>query len=168
MAYRATVYRTGCLTKLTAFNYFDTSIRFCNAQCCVLPKFSWPIFTYCHGALENIKKNRNKDKDTILRNFLICIPLRRPKRLIFLGQGPVQGPREEVQGPCARATNLANRIGCKGHLDMCKGNKKRCKGLWCVQGAHILWPLHIFSIYWRPLHLLLWPLHLNETETSII
>ena len=27
------------------------------------------------------------------------LPLRRPKRSIFLGQGPVQGPREEVQGP---------------------------------------------------------------------
>jgi hypothetical protein len=36
------------------------------------------------------------------------LPLRRPKRSIFLGQGPVQGPREEVQGPCARAM-------CKGH-----------------------------------------------------
>ena len=50
------------------------------------------------------------------------LPLRRPKRSIFLGQGP-------VQGPCAMATNLVNRNGCKGHLDMCKGHKKRCKGL---------------------------------------
>ena len=39
------------------------------------------------------------------------IPLRRPKRLIFLGQRP-------VQGPCARATNLVNVNGCEGHLDM--------------------------------------------------
>ena len=57
------------------------------------------------------------------------LPLRRPKRLIFLGQGPVQGPREEMQGPCAKTTNLVNRNGCNGHLDMCKGHKKRCKGL---------------------------------------
>ena len=49
-------------------------------------------------------------------------------------QGPVQGPGEEVQGPCARATNPVNRNGCKGHLDMSKGHKKRCKDLWCVQG----------------------------------
>ena len=28
-------------------------------------------------------------------------------------QGPVQGPREEVQGPCARATIPINRNGCK-------------------------------------------------------
>ena len=37
------------------------------------------------------------------------IPLRRPKRSIFLGQGPVQGPPEEVQGPCARATKRGAR-----------------------------------------------------------
>ena len=37
------------------------------------------------------------------------IPLRRPKRLIFLVQGPVQGPQEEVQGPCARATRRGAR-----------------------------------------------------------
>ena len=43
------------------------------------------------------------------RSFLVIsfgnlvIPLRRQKRLIFLGQGPVQGLREELQGPCARA-----------------------------------------------------------------
>ena len=35
---------------------------------------------------------------------------------------------------CARATHLVKRIGCKGH-------KKRCKGLWCVQGPHLL-PLY--------------------------
>ena len=63
------------------------------------------------------------------------------KGAVFLGQGPVQGPREEVQGPCARATNPVNRNGCKGHLDMCKGHKKRCKGLWCVQG-----PLRINNV----------------------
>ena len=75
---------------------------------------------------------------------LVHIPLRRPKRLIFLGQGPVQGPREEVQGPCARATNLVNRNGCKGHLDKCKGHNQRCKGLCCVQGPH-LWPIYLFT-----------------------
>ena len=53
---------------------------------------------------------------------LPTLPLRRPKRFIFLGQGPVQGPREEVQGPCAGATNPENNNGCKGHLDMCKGH----------------------------------------------
>jgi hypothetical protein len=37
------------------------------------------------------------------------IPLRRPKKSIFSGQGPVQGPREEVQGPCARATKRGAR-----------------------------------------------------------
>ena len=60
------------------------------------------------------------------------------KGAFFQVQGPVQGPREEVQGPCARATIPINRNGCKGHLDMCKGHKKRCKGLWCVQGPHIM------------------------------
>ena len=60
------------------------------------------------------------------------------KGAFFQVQGPVQGPREEVQGPCARATIPINRNGCKGHLDMCKGHKKRCKGLWCVQGPHLL------------------------------
>ena len=50
------------------------------------------------------------------------LPLRRPKRLIFLEQGPEQGPREEVQGPCARAIRLVNRNRCKGDLDMCKGH----------------------------------------------
>jgi hypothetical protein len=60
------------------------------------------------------------------------------KGAFFQVRGPVQGPREEVQGPCARATISLNRNGCKGHLDMCKGHKRRCKGLWCVQGPHIL------------------------------
>ena len=31
------------------------------------------------------------------------------KGAVFLGQGPVQGPREEVQGPRARATKRSAR-----------------------------------------------------------
>ena len=44
-----------------------------------------------------------------ISNFKAKVPLRQPKRSIFLGQGPVQGPREEVQGPCARATKQGAR-----------------------------------------------------------
>ena len=40
---------------------------------------------------------------------LAILPLRRLKRSIFSWQVPVQGPREEVQGPCARATKRGAR-----------------------------------------------------------
>ena len=104
--------------------------------------------------------------DTFGQYQIIDIPLRRPKRLIFLGQGPVQGPREEVQGPCARATHPENRNGCKGFLDM-------CKGLWCVQGPYLLSLYQNDKQYnlvqgpqlefWKilmPLHLFSWPFHI--------
>ena len=42
--------------------------------------------------------------------------------------------RKEVQGPCERATNLVDRVGCKGLLFMWKCHEKRRKGLRCVQG----------------------------------
>ena len=94
---------------------------------------------FMNTAIFSLRRQRMHNRPISTKQSEIdCIPLRRPKRSIFLGQGPVQGPREEVQGPCARATNPVNRNGCKGHLDMCKGHKKRCKGLWCVQGPHIL------------------------------
>ena len=57
---------------------------------------------------------------TLAKIHFISLPLRRPKRFIFLGQGP-------VQGPFARATSLINRNVqgpqrdaranvCKGHI----------------------------------------------------
>ena len=56
-----------------------------------------------HSGLTNIKpvkhKNMIYNRSFYLPKFDNPIPLRGPKRLIFLGQGPVQGPQEEVQGP---------------------------------------------------------------------
>ena len=49
-----------------------------------------------HSGLTNIKPVKNKNmiynRGFYLPKFENPIPLRRPKGLIFLGQGPVQGP----------------------------------------------------------------------------
>ena len=51
----------------------------------------------------NTNPPKNCEKYMFIRK-LCRLPLRRLKRLIFLGK---------VQGPCARTTNPVNRNGCK-------------------------------------------------------
>ena len=84
---------------------------------CMLAIFGYVIFsTVCQNArilklkvfFKEIRENLGISKYVRIKiGFIkktLNIPLRRLKRSIFLGQGPVQGPQEEVQGPCARAT----------------------------------------------------------------
>ena len=84
-----------------------------------------------------------------LAQYFFDIPLRRPKRFIFLGQGPVQGPREEVQGPCARATKRGARASgfSKTLNHACTSNCGPCSELRClslVALAHIRGPCTSF------------------------
>ena len=92
------------------------------ALACII---SWIVAVCAHNTWQKIMKylyySVPKRSASMLINFdkkfplkLIIrhkqdLPLRRLKRFIFLGQGPVQGPREEVQGLCARARKRCAR-----------------------------------------------------------
>ena len=71
------------------------------------------------------------------------------KGAVFLGQGPVQGPREEVQGPRARATKRGARASgfSKTLNHACTSNCGPCTELHClslVALAHIRGPCTSF------------------------
>ena len=71
------------------------------------------------------------------------------KGAVFLGQGPVQGPREEVQGPHARATKRGARASgfSKTLNHACTSNCGPCTELHClslVALAHIRGPCTSF------------------------
>ena len=105
-----------------------------------------PGYFDCFGKFQEASKSQIT---TICLELCLMYRLDGRKGAVFLGQGPVQGPREEVQGPRARATKRSARASgfSKTLNHACTSNCGPCTELHClslVALAHIRGPCTSF------------------------